>query len=136
MATSPDLPPGLYRRGRISWVKYYGGGLPMRESTGTAKLGAAKRFLDERRGRVATDAPILPRADKVRYEEIAGDLRTHYASSGARNAEEAEFRLAHLDRFFAGRRVAALGARRSPPTSSSARRPVPRTGRSTANWRR
>ena len=58
---------------------------------------------------MAAGLPILPRTDKVRYEEIAADLRKHYESSRTRNVEEAEFRLAHLDGFFARRQVAAIG---------------------------
>ena len=69
----------------------------------------AKRFLDTRRGAAAKGEPMMPKADRVRYEEIAADLRQYYATSGARDLAEAEFRLAHLDRFFAGRRVAAIG---------------------------
>ena len=59
--------PGLYRRGNVWWCKYYVNGRPVRESAGTEKETEAKRFLDGRRGRVATGAPILPRADRVRY---------------------------------------------------------------------
>jgi integrase len=106
----------LYKRnqrdgseGRIYWAKYYIAGRPRRESTGTEKLREAEKFLKEREGRAAAGLPILPRADKVRYEEIAKDLREHYTSSGARDLEEAKFRLAHLDRFFTGYRVAEIG---------------------------
>jgi hypothetical protein len=140
MITPHDLPPGLYRRGRLYWVKYYRGGLPMRESTGTAKLSAAKRFLDERKGRVATGAPILPRADKVRYEEAAGDLQRHYATTGRRNLREAKARFAHLQRFFAGYRIATIGpADRNPLRRRAAgrrrrqRHDQPRTGHAAAD---
>ena len=63
----------------IWWVKYYVNGRPVRESTGTEKETEARRFLKEREGRVATGQPILPRVDRIRYEEIAWDLRQHYA---------------------------------------------------------
>jgi site-specific recombinase XerD len=45
----------------------------------------------------------------VRYEEAAKDLRQHYTTTGCRDLDEAEGRLAHLDRVFAGRRIATLG---------------------------
>lgn len=99
----------LYQRGRIWWVKYYVNGRPIRESTGTGKEKKAKRFLKEREGRVATGQPILPRADRIWYDEAARDLREHYQTTGDRNPEEAEFRLKHLDAFFSGRRLAAIG---------------------------
>lgn len=96
------------RSGAVFWVKYYVNGLPVRESTRTGKESEARRFLKEREGRVVTGQPILPRADRIRYQEVARDLREHYQTTGARNLKEAETRLQHLDRFFQGRRVAAL----------------------------
>jgi len=99
----------LYQRGRIWWCKYYINGLPVRESTGTDKEKEAGRFLKTREGRVATGQPILPRADRIRYDEAAEDLRQHYRTTGDRNPEEAEFRLTHLDAFFSGRRLASIG---------------------------
>ncbi len=99
----------LYQRGKVFWLKYYVNGRPVYESSGTDKQGAARRLLNERLGRVATGQPILPRADKVRYEEAAKALREHYTVTGARDLTEAEFRLAHLDRFFAHRKLASIG---------------------------
>ncbi len=98
------------RRSSVWWAKYYVNGRPIRESTGTAKESEAKRFLKEREGRVATGAPVLPRADRVRYDEVAGDLRQHYASTGSRNLVEAGTRFKHLDAFFTGKRIAGIGA--------------------------
>src|SRR3990172_6406801 len=95
--------------GRIWWVKYYRDGGPIRESTGTEKETEARRFLKAREGRVAPGQPIPPLADRIRYEEAARDLREHYRTTGRRDLEEADFRLKHLDAFFAGRRIAAIG---------------------------
>lgn len=67
----------VYQRGRIWWVKYYVNGRPIRESTRTEKEKAARDFLKAREGRAATGQPILPRADRVRYEQAATDLRRH-----------------------------------------------------------
>lgn len=94
--------------GRIFWIKYYLNGRPIRESTGAEKETEAKRFLKEREGRAATGQPILPRVDRIRYDEIAQDLRGHYRATGSRDLDEAEFRFAHLDRFFAQRRAVAI----------------------------
>jgi len=92
----------------IWWVKYYVNGRPIRESTGTEKETEAKRFLKVREGRVAMGQPILRRADRIRYEEAAEDLRRFYESSGRRSLREAKIRLAHLDRFFRHYRLAAI----------------------------
>jgi integrase len=70
----------------------------------------ARRFLKEREGRVATGQPILQRADRIRYEEVAQDLRQHYQTTGSRDLEEAEDRLHHLDTFFSGKRVATISS--------------------------
>ena len=102
----------LFRRGNIWWVKYYQNGRPIRESTAITKETEAKRFLKEREGRVATGQPVLRRADRISYEEVAKDLREHYQTTGSRNLEEAEYRLKHLDGFFAGQRIAAINPAR------------------------
>jgi hypothetical protein len=98
----------LYQRENVWWLKYYANGCPVRESTGTAKAKAARDFLKDREGRVAIGQPVLPRASRVTCDELAKDLRTHYETTGDRNTVEAETRLAHLDRFFTGRRAAAI----------------------------
>ena len=102
-------PDGTRREERGWWVKYYVNGRAVRESTGTDKEQVAKRFLKVREGAVATGQPILPRADRVRYDEAAAALRAHYTTTGSRNLVEAEKRLKHLDAFFRGRRLVTIG---------------------------
>ena len=75
-------------RSRIWWCKYYVNGRPIRESTGMEKKTEARRILNEREGRAAAGRPILPRVDRIRYEEIAADLRQHYEATGTRNLKE------------------------------------------------
>ena len=102
------------RRALGRWVKYYQDGRSVRESTGVSAdtktpPAEARRFLKEREGRIAAGMPVLPRADRVRYEEAAADLRRHYRTTGTRDLDEAEGRLKHLDPFFAARRLASIG---------------------------
>jgi len=52
---------------------------------------------------------ILPCADRIRYEEIAEDLRRHYETTGRRVLKEADARLKNLKEFFQQRRVAGIG---------------------------
>ena len=87
------------------WLKYYVNGRAIRESTRTDKLSEAKRMLDERKGRAAIGLPIPRRLDRIRYEDIAADLRTHYETTGERELKEAAARLKPLGCFFTGRRV-------------------------------
>lgn len=108
----PKLKSG--RRSDVWWVKYYTDGRAVRESTKVVAdtktpPAEARRILKEREGRVAAGMPVLPRADRVRYEEAAADLRQHYRTTGSRNMTEAEKRLKPLDTFFTGRRLMALG---------------------------
>lgn len=93
----------------VWWMKYSAAGRVIRQTTGTTDKRTAQRFLDSRVGRAAEGQPILPRADRVRYEEAAEDLRQHYATTGSRGTVEAGWRLAHLGAFFAGRRLVNLG---------------------------
>ena len=102
--------PGLYQRGQIWWLKYYVNGRPRRESSRTDRFSEAKRMLEERKGRAAAGLPLLPRADRLRYEEVTTDLRRHYETSGERNLREADTRLKALAGFFPGRRIVSIDA--------------------------
>jgi integrase len=93
----------------VWWAKYYVNGKAVRESTRSEKETDAKRFLKEREGRAATGKPIIPRADRIRYDEVAKDLEDYYTATGKRDLREARFRLAHLKQFFGGYRAAAIG---------------------------
>jgi integrase len=100
----------LYRRGNVWWAKYYSDGRPVRESTeivatSDAPPPEARRFLRVKEGKAASGEPVLPRVDRIRYEEIRQDLLNHYTTTGRRKVKEVGWRLKHLDRFFHGRRV-------------------------------
>ncbi len=97
------------RFGSMWWVKYYVNGRPIRESTGAEKDSEARRFLKLKEGAVAKGCPIAPRLDRILYDELAGDLRQHYRTTGRRHLVEVEQRLAHLDKFFRGRRATNIG---------------------------
>lgn len=68
----------------------------------------AQHFLDLKVGSAAAGEPVLPRAGKVRYEEARKDLERHYRTTGSRGLEEAGWRFSHLDKFFAGWRLANI----------------------------
>jgi integrase len=79
------------------------------ESTGTTKEKEARTFLKNREGKVVAGEPILPRAERIRYEEVARDLKSHYEATGRRNLKEYEYREKHLHRVFVGKRVVSIG---------------------------
>jgi len=98
----------LYKRGNIWWVKYYRGGRPIRESTGTGKETEAKHFLKQREGDVAHGRLIIPRVEKVKFEDLAEDYLNDYRVNGRRSLDNAERNAKHLAEVFAGRRVVAI----------------------------
>jgi integrase len=100
---------GTLIESRIWWVKWYVNGRARRESTRTEKHEEAKRFLKTREGAAAIGQAVVPRIERILYDEVAQDLRTHYETTGCRNVREADGRLAPLRRFFAGCRVANIG---------------------------
>ena len=97
-------------RGWFWRAKYYdGAGRCIRVSTNTESRKEAERFLRRHEGAVAAGAPIPPRLDRITYDEVSADLRTFYQTTGQGRLSEVEARLAYLDRFFRGRRAAAIG---------------------------
>src|SRR5215470_13263145 len=120
---------GLYQRpdSEIWWISYTtAGGKRVRESTGTTVWDEAKRLLDDKRGRLARGEIVLPRLDKITYDEARNDLRTFYETHRTRDLDEADARLEHLDAFFAGRRLASIG--QDTFTAYAAQRQAPRKG--------
>ncbi len=98
----------LYRRGNIWWVKYYRNGRPIRESTGSDKEMEAKRFLKLREGDVATGRLIIPRVERVRFEDLAQDYENDYVVNNRRSLPKAKRNVRHLTKFFGGCRVANI----------------------------
>jgi hypothetical protein len=102
---------GLYQRpdSDVYWISYNGSdGLRVRESTRTTDKEAAKRLLKDREGRAARGEVLLPRVDRITYDEAKADLIAYYKTSGNRDLSEAEARLKHLDRFFSKRRLVII----------------------------
>src|SRR5215470_7950684 len=89
-------------------ITYSVNGKKIIESTGLTSEAEAKRVLKEREGRVATGQPILPRVDRIRYEEARADLVEYYKTTEDRDLGEAEARLRHLDQFFAKVKLVAI----------------------------
>jgi integrase len=105
-----DVCPGCGARfSPVWWLKYYLDGRPVRQSSETEKETEARSQLKRKEGDAASGRPVLPRADRTRYEEAAKDLRTHYQTTGARDLREADKRLKHLERFFRTKRVSGIG---------------------------
>ena len=83
------------------WIKYYRNGRPIRESTGTNKETEARRKLREKEGDIAAGRPVIPHADRVRFEELAADFLNDYRVNGKRSLERAERSVKQLKGCFA-----------------------------------
>ena len=114
--TKPRAKPGsgmLYLRGETWWIKYHQDGRPFYESTGTKDERKARSVLRDRVQRAESGAPVLPNLARVTYDDAAKALKEHYTVTGERDVTEAGYWLAHLDRYFKGRRLASIGTRDS-----------------------
>jgi hypothetical protein len=98
----------LYQRGRIWWLKFYQDGDVVRMSSGSEDERVARKLLRDQTARVQLHEPLVVRSARVTYAELRDDLIAHYTATGARDLEEAGWRIAHLDRAFRGVRAAQL----------------------------
>jgi len=51
---------------------------------------------------------VLPRLDKITYDEVRDDLVAYYQTRGTRDLNEAKGRLIHIDAYFNGRRLVTV----------------------------
>jgi integrase len=84
------------------WIKFYRNGRPFRESTGTLDMAEAKRKLKEREGDIAKGHFTGLAGDRLKYDDLAADLRRHYETTGSRDLKEADVRFKPLAAFFGG----------------------------------
>ncbi|HEY5988731.1 MAG TPA: DUF4236 domain-containing protein [Streptosporangiaceae bacterium] len=92
------------------WIKYYVNGRAVREGTRTDDKDAAKRTLKQREGAAATGQPVMPRMDRIRYDEAVADPPAPLRDGAGdrvvpRWAREA---MKPLNGFFTGRRLTAI----------------------------
>jgi len=92
----------VYRRGRIWWIKYYHHGQPIRESSKSTRKKDAEDLLKVRLGHIAEGRPFNPRANRLRFEDLAEGLFNDYRTRGLRTLQRVEQEVAHLHKHFAG----------------------------------
>ncbi len=97
------------RKSRFWWIKYSCNGRQIRESTGTEKASEARRILRQREGEVAAGRPILPRAHRVRFDELAEDFLTDYRINGKRSLIRVRYSVRRLHARFGGWLAAHIG---------------------------
>ena len=94
----------IYKRAgsRFFWIKYYRNGQPIRESTGTDKETEAKTILKAKEGDIASGRPVMPHADRIRFEELAEDYLNDYRVNRKRSLDRAERCVELLKGYLAG----------------------------------
>lgn len=102
------LPNGDYRELPTWWIKYYQGGRPVRESTGTEKETVALRILRSRLGDVEKGIPITPKMGRITFEDAVDDLLNDYRINERKSIESLEDRLAYLKAAFKGKRLISI----------------------------
>ena len=65
----------------------------------------AKRFLKLREGDVATGRLVIPRVERIRFEELAEDFLNDYQINGRRSLDKARRSVRHLSKYFGGCRI-------------------------------
>ena len=93
---------GLYKRGRIWWMKIpVGNGKPIRESSGTASKGKANAMLLTRLKAVASGEQYRPGMERITVAELAQDFLQEYRINGRKSLPDAEARWRlHLEPWF------------------------------------
>src|SRR5438309_8843387 len=67
-------------------VTYYGpDGLRHKESTGSSRKGDAERLLQRRIGARENNLPVIPRAERLTFDEAARDVVNDFIANGKRS---------------------------------------------------
>ncbi len=94
----------------VWWAKYYRNGKPFRESTHARNKGQADDFLKNRVAQI-TVGTFNPNIDRIKIDELAGDVFRDYRINGKRSLPDVEERWRlHLNPFFGGLRAMQLGS--------------------------
>ncbi len=98
----------VYKRGNVYWIQYYAHGRKIRESSRSTRGEDAGRLLKKRLGEIAEGKVPSFYFDKVRFAELAEDLRTDYRVNARKSAARLELALRHLESEFSDARVVDL----------------------------
>ena len=98
----------IYKRGGMYWIKYYRNGKPYRESTGSDKIGVAKRKLELRDGQKAEGRFFGLKVEKILIDELAKDLINDYKLNGKKSLGRTMNSLKHLEAHFYGMKAASI----------------------------
>jgi integrase len=99
-----------FRRGKTYWIAYYcrldGEVREVRESAHTDDEAEAWAFLDKRAGKARdSETDFDPRADRVKFDDLAAAFLRDYRVNGLRSLKQAERNVRRLRAYFGGRKA-------------------------------
>lgn len=108
-----DKKTGKTKKTSMLYMKFYIGGKPTVEPTGTTKHAEAKKILRRKLGEIAGGRYIPADVDKTTFAQIKDMLLDHYRANERKSLDRIEDAVAHLESFFGlSRRVRDIAADR------------------------
>jgi len=100
----------IRQRGGIWWIRYSRNGVRHEESSESTSKQVAIDLLRIREGKIASGARVTARMQRLRFDEAAADVLVDYRVNEQASVAEVERRIRkHLEPFFGGRRMSAIG---------------------------
>src|SRR5262245_5439950 len=100
---------GIVHESNVWWIKFYRDGKAMRESSESDKISVARDLLKDREGSIVKGMPVSPKANRVRFDELAADMVNDYKVNKRRSLKVLEMRLKkHVLPFFSSRRTSSI----------------------------
>jgi integrase len=90
---------GTYYQSPHWWVSFYHHGKEIRESSNSENELEAKKLLKKKVTTIESGR-VLPREDKLTFEDLAKDLENDYRVNGKRSLADLPYRVGHLRDFF------------------------------------
>ena len=90
---------GSYYESPKWWISFYHRGKEIRESSESENEAEAKRLL-KRKVTAIEAGKVLPREDKLTFDELAKDLENDYRVNAKRTLADLSYRVGHLREFF------------------------------------
>ncbi len=103
------------------YMKYYIGGKPVIEPTGTTKYREAVKQLRQRQAEVASGRYVGPDVEKTSYRNIREIALNHYRANDRKSLDRFQDAVAHLDQFFSSRLVRDITSDRVTAYTASRR---------------
>jgi hypothetical protein len=99
---------GIYKRGKIWWIKYSYNGKVFRESSGSELLTVAKLLRDKRMGEKAQGKSPGVQFDKVTFSQLAEDMIRDYKINQKKSLVRVERSVWHLKKHFEGWKACSI----------------------------